>query len=347
MFDHFDPPRRPPVTRLAALVDVTLRDGGFEVDFDWPEATFADVTAGLAPFGVEYVELGYLGGVPLAHGVAAPGRAAHLTVDHISAAQRGPVRLAAMVHPTAVATVPDMNAYAAAGLDMLRLVYHPDWFVDIAALAEAARDSGLTVTVNIAMASRYGYDELVDHAARIDAKMCPDVIYIADTCGALQPDEVARLVRGLRTAVQAQIGFHAHDFLSLAYANALAAAQAGAAFLDCSVLGLGRGGGNLATELMLICHRLAGRHDTSPLARLVDLRTDLATLAKHPDPTLLAVACGALNLTPVEEQAVTDFARGSDLDPSIAALWLTCAAGRVASLRAEDLRTAWHHDGGW
>jgi isopropylmalate/homocitrate/citramalate synthase len=341
MFDHFAP--LPPATTepLARLVDVTLRDGGFEVNFDWPADLFTRIPAVLAPLGVETVELGYLGGVPLEHAITAPGIGAHLTPDQVADACQPGVDLAVMIHPTALRTAVDLAAYAAAGLTMVRLVYHPDWFDDIARIATQAKDNGLTVSVNIALASRYGREELVTHATRIDAAMAPDVLYVADTCGALTPEQVTELVTELTTTIGASVGFHAHDFLSLGYANALAAAAAGATYLDCSLLGLGRGGGNLAGELMLIRHRLLGRRIPEALHPLLACRARLAALARRPVPALVPTVCGALNLTPVEEQALVEFAEAAGLDPSWAGLWLVTAANRVTSLRAADLIESW------
>jgi 4-hydroxy 2-oxovalerate aldolase len=304
MFDHFDPPPRRPAERLATFLDVTLRDGGFEVDFDWPERTIRTMPRMLAPLGIGVVELGYIGGVPLEHAVAAPGRSAFLTADLVASATHAGVVVAAMVHPTALDGHIDLSCYAKAGLGMVRLVYHPTWARQIADLAREAKDCGLTVTVNIALASRYARSALLRHAATIAAAAPIDILYVADTCGALLPTEVDLLVRELKRTVAVEIGFHAHDFLSLAYANSLAAASAGAAYLDCSVLGLGRGGGNLQTELMLICHRLAGRTADAPLRELLEQRAVLAQLADRPLPSLWATVCGALNLTPVEESAL-------------------------------------------
>jgi isopropylmalate/homocitrate/citramalate synthase len=344
MFDHFDPPARPQVDRLATLLDVTLRDGGFEVDFRWPAGIPAAVTGSLAPLGVDIVELGYLGGVPIDHGVADAGPSAHLTPDDVSAARRDGLRLAAMVHPTALGTAVDVKSSAAAGLDMLRLVYHPDWFDQIRTLAGSARDLGLAVSVNIALASRYLPHELCQHVVRIHTDMQPTVIYVADTCGALTPHQVTTIVTMLRNITDTSIGFHAHDFLSLGYANALAAAAAGATYLDSSVLGLGRGGGNLATDLMLIRHRLPGSHHTNALLRYLNLRHALAQATGRPATPLLATVCGALNLTPVEEQAVIDFADNGRLDHDAAGLWLIGAAERIASWHAEDLWTTWQDE---
>jgi 4-hydroxy 2-oxovalerate aldolase len=110
MYDHFTPPPPPAPDQLATLVDVTLRDGGFEVDFHWPTDLFRTVPAAVGAAGTDVVELGYIGGVPLEHSVAAPGAGAFLTPDHVADASRGPgPLLAAMVHPSALSDPLDLS----------------------------------------------------------------------------------------------------------------------------------------------------------------------------------------------------------------------------------------------
>lgn len=333
MHDHFAPPPPPARRHLATLVDVTLRDGGFETDFHWPAELFAAVPRALGPLGVEIVELGYIGGVPLEHSVAGAGVGAHLTPAMVLGAAgdgTGP-KLAAMIHPTALRSEIDLAGYRSAGLGMVRLVYHPDWSLEIARIADRAQDAGLAVTVNIALASRYETGELVEHARRIARSAEPDVLYIADTCGAFTPLATARACQALSDALEVPLGFHAHDFLTLAYANALTAVEHGAAYVDCSLLGLGRGGGNLQSELVLANHRIRPCLDPDVFARLEACRATLAELAHRRCPDLVALACGALNLTPVEESALRTFAEHKGIGLGEAAWWL---------LAAEDLTAA-------
>ncbi len=341
MFDHFSPPARPPQSHLATLVDVTLRDGGFEVGFHWPPEMFGAVPRALGPVGVDIVEIGYIGGVPSEHGMGTPGIGAHLTCAMVAdAAGTGP-ELAAMIHPTALRGEIDLHSYRAAGLGMVRLVYHPDWFGDIGRIAALARATGLRVTVNIALASRYELGDLIDHARRVCERAVPDVLYIADTCGSFTPDRARRTCAALRIALDVPLGFHAHDFLTLAYANALAAVDEGVSYVDCSVLGLGRGGGNLQSEVMLASHRLGAGVGIPALAALQVCRGQLAEIAHRPLPDLVALACGALNLTPVEEAALHSFADQNGIAPTEAALWLMTVYGQVDSLRDDDLSATW------
>jgi isopropylmalate/homocitrate/citramalate synthase len=341
MFDHFNPPPTQPVEQLATLVDVTLRDGGFEVDFHWPKHAFGQVPAALGPLGIDVVELGYIGGVPLEHAVATPGIGAFLTPDLVAAAPRNDVQLAAMIHPTALDTQIDFAAFAAAGLAMVRLVYHPNWFDQITRIAATAKDHGLTITVNIALASRYPTDALLTHAAQISEATQPDVLYIADTCGALRPDQVSHLISSLRETTQGDLGFHAHDFLTLGYANSIAAAAAGASYLDCSILGLGRGAGNLQTELALICHRLPHRSIVDAAARFLECRRELAGLAKREERSLISMVCGALNLTPVEETALLNLADTAHVEASEAALRLVASGLDASTLRSDKAGQGW------
>lgn len=345
MHDHFTRAPLPPADRLGTLLDVTLRDGGFELDFHWPNDVFSTLPTALAPLGVDVVELGYVGGVPLEHSVARPGVGAFLTAEHVAAARRPGLELAAMMHPSALDEPPDLEPYVAAGLTMLRLVYHPAWAANIATLARHARGLGLVTTVNIALASRYELAELCTHAAAMTESAKPDVVYVADTCSALLPDQVHRLVSQLVNQLSGaggvRIGFHAHDFLGLAYANTLAAVHAGATYVDCSVLGLGRGSGNLAAEPVLLRHRLSQQLPLADLGGLLECRDRLAEVTGRPRPSLVPMACAALNMTPVEERALREFADEEEIDVELAALWAVTAHSQLSSLRAGDLRAAW------
>ncbi|MGN2642394.1 hypothetical protein ACTD5D_40725 [Nocardia takedensis] len=323
------------------LLDVTLRDGGFEVDFDWPEEYFAMVAAAVCAAGTEVAELGYIGGVPLEHSVARAGVGADLRPDHIAAARNAGLVLAAMVHPSALTSELDLHPYAEAGLGMVRLVYHPDWLTGITRVAAHARELGLQVAVNIALASRYTGAEIVEHAHGIDVAAGPDLVYLADTCGALHPGQVADLVSAVRTTIYAEVGFHAHDFLHLAYANALAAVEAGATYLDVSLLGLGRGGGNLAAEPLLLRHRLTeATYQQTELLRTC--RHRLAATTARPADSLAVAVCATLNLTPVEEHALREFARLEQIDLDRGALWLLTHAREIPAPRVAALRAHWH-----
>ena len=76
-----------------------------------------------------------------------------------------------------------------------------------------------------------------------------DEITIMDSAGTMKPDEAGEYVARLKEKVHVPIGFHGHNNVGMAAANALAAYRAGADIIDCGLLGMARSAGNIATEI--------------------------------------------------------------------------------------------------
>jgi len=64
------------------------------------------------------------------------------------------------------------------------------------------------------------------------------------------PSDVVARVDALKSALDIQVGFHAHNNLSMAIANTLAAIEAGADSVDACLRGLGAGSGNAQLEVL-------------------------------------------------------------------------------------------------
>ena len=87
-------------------------------------------------------------------------------------------------------------------------------------------------------------------------------INIPDTVGYTVPEEFAALITMLRNRVpnidKAVISVHCHNDLGLAVANSLAAVQAGARQVECTINGLGERAGNAALEEIIMALRTRG-----------------------------------------------------------------------------------------
>ncbi len=81
-------------------------------------------------------------------------------------------------------------------------------------------------------------------------------INIPDTVGYASPEEMTKLILGIRENVpsidKAIISVHCHNDLGLAVANSLAAAKAGAGQLECTINGIGERAGNAALEELVM-----------------------------------------------------------------------------------------------
>ncbi len=99
-----------------------------------------------------------------------------------------------------------------------------------------------------------------------------------DTTGYALPDEFGRQIAYLMANIpnidQAVLSVHCHNDLGLAVANSLAAVNAGARQVECTVNGLGERAGNTAMEELVMAIRTRG--DLSPV------RTDIDTCHIYP-----------------------------------------------------------------
>ncbi|HVK75942.1 MAG TPA: hypothetical protein VM734_21570 [Kofleriaceae bacterium] len=251
------------------VLDVTLRDGGYVNDHEFASSDVDGIFAALAAGGVPYAEIGYYR--PWRRADDAPA-AARTPSEHVARARRllGDARLVAMVHPAQLAAA-RLRDLAATGVDVVRFATRADGFDEVAGHVELCNELGLLASVNQIRASELAIDRIVA-SARAAERMGASWFYVADSNSGLYPDRVAQIFRALRGEVGIRLGFHAHDGLRLAFANTLVAIEHGATLVDGSLGGMGKGGGNLATELIAahLAHHVSDRYRVTPLAAAVE-----------------------------------------------------------------------------
>ena len=116
--------------------------------------------------------------------------------------------------------------------------------------------------------------EFLCKAVEVAVKAGAGTINIPDTVGYTAPRESAEIIRMLRERVpgieNVVISTHCHNDLGMAVANALAAVEAGARQVECTINGLGERAGNAALEEIVMAMRV--RHDIMPYDTGVDTR---------------------------------------------------------------------------
>ena len=99
-------------------------------------------------------------------------------------------------------------------------------------------------------------------------------INIPDTVGYTAPRESAEIITMLRERVpgadEVIFATHCHNDLGMATANALAAVEAGARQIECTINGLGERAGNTALEEVVMALKV--RHDIMPFTTGIDTR---------------------------------------------------------------------------
>jgi len=280
------------MTVVPTLLDCTIRDGSYAIDFKFTAADTALIAQQLDAAGIGWIEVGH--GVGLGASAAGKGRAASHDLDVIARTreQVREARIGAFFIP-GIGRPQDLRDAASAGLDFVRLGYDADAIEEVLPSLEVAREAGLQVFVNFMKSYGITPGEFARGAAMAERAGAIGA-YVVDSAGGMLPAEVASYIAAARAESAIALGFHGHNNLHLAVANSLAAHAAGAEFVDTSVYGIGRSSGNVPTEVMAAVFSVMGIDcGVDPLA-IIDLaEAYLTPLAEHLHPhDMVAVSLG-------------------------------------------------------
>lgn len=228
------------------ILDCTLRDGSYAVGFKFSERSIVSILTGLENTGIRLIELGHGLGLGAARSLAKPmlvpdERCFEIASSFLDKAGWG------MFCIPGLANLSQVRRAAQAGMKFVRIG------VDITDVSPAeefaflAKDLGLMTFMNLMKTNVLDTGEVIS-AVQSCAGYGADVVYLVDSSGSYLPNEVADLFEAVSQAVGIPLGFHGHDNLGLANANALAAASGGARYVDSTLDGIGRGAGNTVTE---------------------------------------------------------------------------------------------------
>ncbi|HAF15703.1 MAG TPA: 2-isopropylmalate synthase [Blastocatellia bacterium] len=144
--------------------------------------------------------------------------------------------------------------------------------IDMTRLAVAlARDYAEEVEFSAEDATRSDVDYLCEVLA-VAVEAGATIINVPDTVGYTMPAEFSRLVETIRERVvgdrDVQISVHCHNDLGLAVANSLAAVDAGARQVECTINGIGERAGNASLEEIVMAMKV--RSDQLPYETSID-----------------------------------------------------------------------------
>lgn len=231
------------------VLETTLRDGSYAVDFRFTAADTARVCRGLESAGFRYIEIGH--GAGLRASERGMGTAAATDQAYLCAA-RDALREASfgMFCIPGVAVLDDVDMAADNGMGFIRVGTDVVKVGESEAFIDLAKRRGMLVMTNF-MKSYAVTPERFALEVKRSEEFGADVVYIVDSAGGMLPDEVVEYFRAVREVSDIPVGFHGHNNLGLAVGNSLRMVEEGAVFVDSSLQGLGRSAGNAVTEALV------------------------------------------------------------------------------------------------
>lgn len=255
------------------LTDSTLRDGSHAVSHQFTAEQVRAVVKSLDQAGVPVIEVSHgdgLGGSSFNYGFS---HTDEMDLLDVALDTRDKARIAILLLP-GIGIREDLRLAADKGVDIARIATHCTE-ADISQQHIAlAKELGLEAVGFLMMAHMVEPDELLEQAKLMESYGA-DCVYVVDSAGAMTIDGARRRVATLKGGLDCQVGLHAHNNLSLAVANSMAALEEGVDQIDGCTTGLGAGAGNCPTEILVAAFERDGvETGVDPLA-VMDTAEDI------------------------------------------------------------------------
>ncbi|MCJ7856023.1 4-hydroxy-2-oxovalerate aldolase [Lachnospiraceae bacterium NSJ-143] len=265
--------------RKINFVDTTLRDGSHAVSHSFSPEQVTAIAGGLDKTGVDIIECAHGDGIT--GSTFNYGFSKYKEMDLINAASKviKNAKQAILLIP-GIGTIEDLEEAYENGARVVRVATHcTEADVGIQHI-QAAKKMGMMACGFLMMVHMASPEKLLEQA-KIFQEAGADYINLADSSGYLLPDDVRERVEKLAAGLDIPVGFHAHNNLSLAVANSIAAVQSGATYIDATCRGLGAGAGNTQIEVLAAVFNRMGYNTGMDMYAIQDVAEDIVEPIMH------------------------------------------------------------------
>lgn len=237
------------------VLDATIRDGGLCNNFEFTDEFVTELYKTNIKSGVDYMEFGYRASKKM-FDPKEFGRwkfCDEEDIRKIVGENVSDMKISVMADVGRCDFKEDFIPKSESVIDMVRVACYIHQIPAAVEMVEHFHALGYETTCNI-MAISQAKTEDIEEALDMLGNSSVDVIYLVDSYGSLYPETAAELAKIYLEAGEKygkSIGFHAHNNQNLAFANTIETMSYGVSYLDATAMGMGRGAGNCAMELLL------------------------------------------------------------------------------------------------
>lgn len=254
------------------LLDCTLRDGGYYTNWDFDKDLVQNYFDSFNKLPVEFLEIGYRSN-PMKNYLGEYFYCPPYVLEQCKESSDKKLVIILNEKDVRAEHVPNLLSPCVGYIDMVRIAIDPRNFRRALKLAEAVKKMGFLVGFNVMYMSTW--ESQKEFLGQIkEVRGIADYFYMVDSFGGVYPEEVKKTFNIVRDQTDTAIGFHGHNNLQMGLINTLTAIECGVSIVDATVTGMGRGAGNLRTELLLTAldsrNQLGADLDFNALSKVVD-----------------------------------------------------------------------------
>lgn len=257
------------------LLDCTLRDGGYINNWEFGKDAIYDITRKLEQTNIEIIELGFIKDEPFNENRTVFNNINQ--VKEIIGEKKQGVQYAVMAEVINPLPLRKLAPATPDGPDIIRVIVWKRMLKEGFEYCKGIVEKGYKLCVQPARVSQYSDEEFVEMIELFN-ELNPMAIYVVDSWGTMYKEELLHYLKLADKHLKPKIavGYHGHN-------NMMQAFDASCAFLeqkmnrdliiDASVYGIGRGAGNLNTELYAkyVNDKYNCSYDLTPLTQIYDL----------------------------------------------------------------------------
>lgn len=256
------------------VLDCTLRDGGYVNDWCFGINNIKRVLRHLTLAGIDIVECGFLSN----RKVYNPDKSIFDSMDRMSLvipSDKKKCKFVCMIN-FGEYNIEDIPDYDGLSVDGIRVVFHKNELKQAIDFCRKLAKKGYMLFIQPMVTINYSDSELLSLVEEVNS-IDPYAFYIVDSFGVMKKKDLLRLFylvdNNLNNNIN--IGYHSHNNLQLSYSNAQILVEINTKrtrIIDSSVLGMGRGAGNLNTELFIeyINEFCGSEYKVYPLLQAID-----------------------------------------------------------------------------
>lgn len=256
------------------ILDCTLRDGGYCNQWKFGEKNKKIIVNGLCDANTDIIECGYLTERAVPDKDSTKFTSVDAVNEFIKTADKNRLYVVMVNYGEYDST--KIPPYRAGGVEGIRVAFHKKDMNGALKYCRQLKEKGYKVFVQPMISMNYSDIEFIDMIEKVN-EIRPYAFYIVDSFGMMKKKNLLRLFYMVEHNLceQIQIGFHSHNNLQLAYSNAQSLIETQTRrrlIVDACVYGMGRGAGNLNTELFAdYLNEYTGSHyKIKPLLQIID-----------------------------------------------------------------------------
>lgn len=258
-----------------SLLDCTLRDGGYITDWNFKDEVIKDTIKSLSESGFDYIEVGYLNNKSNSNNTTLFGSIHQ--IDGFLPGNREQTIYLAMADVQQFSP-DDIVPFDGNSIDGIRVVFYKHQIEEALRFGKVVSENGYKLFMQPMVTIDYTLDEYVKLAKEI-ARLDPFAVSIVDSFGYMLKSDFRTYFRVLDNILpeNATIGFHSHNNMNLALITAqdvLDYQTSRNIIIDSSLYGMGRGAGNLQTELI-------AEYYNKTLGQKYDINTILDLISRY------------------------------------------------------------------